>query len=366
MKKTPEQISYNMSRIRGSKTKPENLLCAELWRRGLRSFKRNARTVVGQPDIVFFAQSLAVFCDGDFWHGYDWEHRRDDFKVHRDYWIPKIERNIVHDRAISYSLEALGWRVVRFWEHELKKELARCADTVEAIIRQVVAPPFGVAEINAGFGAMRWAIEDTAMLRPVVAVERGRRKALAYQRQFGQAPLPLISGEQLAQFLFRHPCQVVAACLRRGQGWPLNELLTLIELTRPCALCLVAEARHFWGRQGRTARRLLLKLAVELNYYLPSCPFDEDEASWLEASAVLFQAADFGSPREQSVLAVVAFDRERLGEERLSTLAPPPRIIVEASARDVPAYFIPATYLFPPMLGYIARSLAALGTKASC
>ncbi|MBE6521200.1 MAG: very short patch repair endonuclease [Thermoplasmata archaeon] len=90
--KTPEQIHYNMSRIRNKDTKIEIQLRKELWSRGLR-YRKNDKSVEGKPDIVFKGPKVAVFCDSEFWHGYDWEHWKYDIKTNRDFWINKIERN---------------------------------------------------------------------------------------------------------------------------------------------------------------------------------------------------------------------------------------------------------------------------------
>ena len=93
---TEEQRSYCMSRIRGKNTSIENLLSHELWHRGLR-FRRNGRGIYGHPDISIRKYRIAIFCDGDFWHGYDWENRKDAIKSNREYWIAKIERNMEKD-----------------------------------------------------------------------------------------------------------------------------------------------------------------------------------------------------------------------------------------------------------------------------
>ena len=97
-KKSKEQIQYNMSRVRNSDTALEKLLCEELNRHGVTTFTRNNKTIFGKPDIAFIARKIAVFCDGDFWHGYDWENRKGNLKSNRDYWIEKIEENISRDK----------------------------------------------------------------------------------------------------------------------------------------------------------------------------------------------------------------------------------------------------------------------------
>ena len=115
---------------KGKDTKPELLLRKELWRRGLR-YRKNYKGLYGKPDIVFLGAKIAVFVDGKMWHGYDWEHRKNDFKSNRDYWIPKIEQNIEHDYEVTQELISFGWLVMRFWDFEVKKNLRECADKIE-------------------------------------------------------------------------------------------------------------------------------------------------------------------------------------------------------------------------------------------
>ena len=130
MANTKEQISRNMKSNKGKDTKPELLLRKELWRRGLR-YRKNYKELYGKPDIVFLGARIAVFVDGKMWHGYDWENQKNDFKSHRDFWIPKIERNIEHDYEVTQELISLDWLVMRFWDFEIKKNLQECADKIE-------------------------------------------------------------------------------------------------------------------------------------------------------------------------------------------------------------------------------------------
>lgn len=133
-KKTPEQISFNMRQVKNKGSKIEVMLMKELWRRGLR-YRKNVTTVCGKPDIAFFSKKVAVFCDSEFWHGFNWEERKKDFKSHQEFWIPKIERNMERDKEVTATLEADGWTVIRFWGNDIKKHLSECADVVEAAVR---------------------------------------------------------------------------------------------------------------------------------------------------------------------------------------------------------------------------------------
>ena len=134
MVKTPEQIHYNMSRIRCKDTEIEVKLRKELWSRGLR-YRKNVKNIPGKPDIAFIGKKVAVFCDSEFWHGYDWEHRKNDIKTRREFWIPKIERNIERDQEVNQMLEDQGWIVLRFWGKQIQKNLSECADIIESTVR---------------------------------------------------------------------------------------------------------------------------------------------------------------------------------------------------------------------------------------
>ena len=128
MKRTKAQISYTMSRIRGKDTTIELMLRKKLWQMGLR-FRKHYNTI-GRPDIAFPKQKLAIFCDSDFWHGYNWETQKNSIKSNRSYWITKIERNIERDKQVTHCLEEKGWVVIRFWEHELRKDIDFCANKI--------------------------------------------------------------------------------------------------------------------------------------------------------------------------------------------------------------------------------------------
>ena len=133
MQKTKEQISFNMQQVKNKDSKIEVLLRKELWSRGIR-YRKNVNRIYGKPDIVFIGKKIAVFCDSEFWHGYNWEERKKDFKSHQEFWIPKIERNMERDAEVTAKLESEGWTVIRFWGNEIKKSTARCADIIEKAV----------------------------------------------------------------------------------------------------------------------------------------------------------------------------------------------------------------------------------------
>ncbi|MFH1036479.1 MAG: very short patch repair endonuclease [Patescibacteria group bacterium] len=111
-----------MSRIRSCNTKLETgflkLLSYELYPKGYRYRKHYSR-LPGKPDVVFIKQKVAVFLDGDFWHGYQFPKLKK--RLPQKYWLPKIERNIQRDKEVNSRLRKLGWKVLRIWEHQVGK-----------------------------------------------------------------------------------------------------------------------------------------------------------------------------------------------------------------------------------------------------
>lgn len=132
---TPEQRRKNMQAVKNKDSKIELLLRKELWHRGMR-YRKNTSRVFGHPDIAFLGKKIAVFCDSEFWHGYDWENKRKEIKSNQSFWIPKIERNMQRDIEVTEKLESEGWTVLRFWGDEIKQNLKNCADIIETAIRR--------------------------------------------------------------------------------------------------------------------------------------------------------------------------------------------------------------------------------------
>jgi len=126
---TPEQRRWNMQAIHSKDTTIELLLRKALWERGVR-YRKNYKKLIGKPDIAITKYKIAVFCDSDYWHGYDWENRNQRIKSNRDYWVPKIERNMARDREVTEALQRDGWLVLRFWEWQIRKHLSECVESV--------------------------------------------------------------------------------------------------------------------------------------------------------------------------------------------------------------------------------------------
>ncbi len=130
---TPEQRRKNMQSIRGKDTSIELKLRKELWKRGFH-YRKNSKNVYGCPDIAFIGKKVAIFCDSEFWHGYDWENKKKKIQTNRDFWIDKIEKNIERDKKVNEKLKSEGWTVIRFWGKEIQKDVVSCADIIVSIL----------------------------------------------------------------------------------------------------------------------------------------------------------------------------------------------------------------------------------------
>ena len=133
---TPAQRRKNMQRVRNKDSQIELKLRRTLWHAGYR-YRKNVRSIFGCPDIVFLRLKIAIFCDSEFWHGFDWENRKHDFKSRQDFWIPKIERNMARDREVNARLAAEGWTVLRFFGKEIQHNVDGCVKIIaETIARK--------------------------------------------------------------------------------------------------------------------------------------------------------------------------------------------------------------------------------------
>ncbi len=127
-----------MSRVRSKNTTPEMALRRELHARGIR-YRLYARDVPGNPDLVVRKYQLAVFVDGDKWHGN--EHRRrglahleDLYPTNTEFWVSKIRANMERDELVNEELRARGWRVVRLWASDVMESPSAAADRVEDVL----------------------------------------------------------------------------------------------------------------------------------------------------------------------------------------------------------------------------------------
>lgn len=132
---TPEQRRKNMKNIKSKDSSIEIKLRKALWKEGIR-YRKNYKDLPGKPDIVLTKYKIAIFCDGEFWHGKDWEKLklRLEKGEKAKYWIEKINKNIQKDEQINRKLNYLGWYVIRFWGKDIIKNTEDCVKTVQEAI----------------------------------------------------------------------------------------------------------------------------------------------------------------------------------------------------------------------------------------
>ncbi len=127
---TKEKRSELMKKVRNKNTNIELLLRKELSKKGYRFRLKNS--IYGKPDIVFVSKKIAIFCDGDFWHGKNYSKEKSNYK---NFWVEKIKTNIQRDRKVNKKLKIEGWTALRFWKTDILKNLQGCVDMVENILR---------------------------------------------------------------------------------------------------------------------------------------------------------------------------------------------------------------------------------------
>ena len=138
MPRSPEITHKIMSAVKSKDTRPELTLRHALWAKGYR-YRVNVKTMPGKPDIVFSRAKVAVFCDGDFWHGNNWVIRgygslEKELSRYSSFWRNKILGNIERDNRNNVQLENAGWTVVRLWESSIKNDINSCLGIVEKAI----------------------------------------------------------------------------------------------------------------------------------------------------------------------------------------------------------------------------------------
>lgn len=117
---TDKRTSRRMSKVHSINGKDEAILAKLLWHKGIR-YRKNYKKLPGKPDIAITKYKIAIFIDGEFWHGYDWNNYKKHIKSNREYWIKKIEYNISHDKEVNEQLQHQGWKVLRFWSKKVLK-----------------------------------------------------------------------------------------------------------------------------------------------------------------------------------------------------------------------------------------------------
>ena len=132
---SPKQRKKNMQNIRSKNTEIELILRKALWKQGYR-YRKNFNALPGRPDIVLTKYKIVIFCDGEFFHGKDWDILEARLKEsnNSEYWFKKISRNKERDDEINKKLSFLGWKVLRFWGKDIKNNIDECIQVIEETV----------------------------------------------------------------------------------------------------------------------------------------------------------------------------------------------------------------------------------------
>lgn len=132
---TKEQRHKNMQHIKGKDTSIELKLRKALWHNGVR-YRKNYRELPGRPDIVLTKYRIVIFCDGEFFHGKDWDELQPRLEKGKnsDFWIEKIKRNMNRDNEVDRKLKAMGWDVIHFWGKDISKDVDGCVEAIKEFV----------------------------------------------------------------------------------------------------------------------------------------------------------------------------------------------------------------------------------------
>ena len=129
---TPE-TRKRMSKVKLKNGTAEQILAKKLWHMGYR-YRKNDKRLPGSPDIAIPRYRIAIFVDGEFWHGKDWETRKPRLKSNREYWIEKIEENIARDKRVDDQLRAMDWTPIHFWSKDALMDTDSCISDIISFI----------------------------------------------------------------------------------------------------------------------------------------------------------------------------------------------------------------------------------------
>lgn len=313
-----------------------------MWSSGLR-YRVCFAALSGHPDIVFPCARLAVFVDGDYWHGGQWKKRNltaleDQFSrtESRDYWLYKIRRNMCRDSSVTAELLADGWTVLRFWESDIRRDLEGCVRMVVDAVRNgtspsglAIGPSKTVAEFFAGIGLMRMGLEKKGW-RVLFANDIEPQKYDMYKGHFDDYPGHFVLGDVHHLTEAQVPTVTLATA-----SFPCNDL-SLAGARR--GLC-GRQSSAFWGFmrviEDMGARKPLIVLLENVTGFLTSHAGDDFRSALLELNrlnyvvdAIILDAANF-VPQSRQRLFVVAVQEDNRAYE----IAREPRRFFESEVR---------------------------------
>jgi DNA (cytosine-5)-methyltransferase 1 len=343
-----------MKAVHGKDTGIEKILGKKLWGAGLR-YRKNDKTVYGKPDFVFKKAKVAVFCDGEFWHGKDWNIHKHDHKSNQKFWIDKIERNISRDIEVNDFLTTNGWTVLRFWESDINKNAEQCVDKIvntihtneqnrhddmepaynlnipirkrESLIEKPTKingrlfddspnvpfpstnkPQFTFIDLFAGIGGFRIAMQNLGG-QCVFSSEWDEQAQKTYYLNFGEIPFGDITKESVKAHIpdefdmlcAGFPCQAFSLAGKRmgfeeTRGTLFFDVAEIIRRKQPRAFFLENVKGLLIHDKGRTIQTMLNVLREDLGYFVPD--------------PQIVNAMNFGVPQHRERVYIVGFRKD--------------------------------------------------------
>ena len=331
MIKTAEQISKNMRNVRNKDSAIELTLRKELWKRNLR-YGKNVFKIFGKPDIVFSGLKIAIFVDSEFWHGYDWQNKQFEIKSNRDFWIPKIERNIQRDIEVTQTLQTDGWTVIRVWGNDIKRDVVSVADRIESIYKEKIEHTsqtlLKTIDLCAGIGGIRKGFEMTGAFQNIIAAEIDRFACMTYAHLQGEDANHDLTSEdfkveleqlQYDVLLAGFPCQTFSkAGLEEGfknkeKGIIFSHIADIIKRTRPRAVFLENVDNLVRHDKGNTFRIIIETLEKILDYKVIGVTYGITGELIYKKQDFIRNSRYFGIPQNRPRTYIMAFDRKRYG-----------------------------------------------------
>lgn len=310
----PDEVTSNtMQKIPSQNTSIEKKIEIALIQAGLRYCKAEQliEAVEGNPDFIIPKYRIAIFCDGDFWHGYNFDNKK--IKNNNEFWSAKIERNIARDSEVSYGLKKNKWKVFRFWEHEINKDVQSCILEIKKYINENDSKgdsAFTFVDLYAGIGGFRVPLEELGG-KCLGFSEIDKYAIETYKNNFWELKdneeVELGSITNLGKLPFKKidlivggvPCQSwsVAGKMRgfddpRGKLW--HDTIRVIELNKPKAF-IFENVKGLIDPRNKASLELIIENFEALGYIV---------------KYQLLNSYDFGLPQNRDRIFIVGIKKE--------------------------------------------------------
>ncbi|MFT3910319.1 MAG: DNA (cytosine-5-)-methyltransferase [Ferruginibacter sp.] len=308
-----EVVSMTMKKIPSSNTKIEKIIEQELILNNISYTTSNLliENIDGKPDFVLPRYRIAIFCDGEFWHGKDFDKMK--IKNNAEFWTGKIERNILRDEQVNYGLNKKEWKVFRFWENEIKENSQKCIDKVKQYISKVEEDQkfkFTFVDLFAGIGGFRIPLEELGG-KCLGFSEIDRHAIETYRTNFlgfkNSDEIELGSITNLEKLPFPKidlivggvPCQAwsVAGKMRgfddpRGKLW--NDTLRVVKLNKPKAF-IFENVKGLIDPRNKESLQLIVESFEDAGYFV---------------KFKLLNSYDFGLPQNRDRIFIVGINKK--------------------------------------------------------